>query len=415
MIVLGPYSHGMDIYLSEHYAKNSEPRICTDLILSDSTLRALERRLRHERADPADAAVWLPFFTACWERGLWLVVDGVHYVVKLRGPTYFLSSFARTRNRTEFVGARDGRSRPRNGALNLHRALGTEVSSAVDRVGARVSRSYSRKTGPAERLGSILLRALVAAGCGAISPRDSTDSQRVALERELRKNKLCRGETTEELMRVVRTRADRQAVFGAIKGAGGAWPASGRPYGIVVFEVTRVEGPWLVVRLGEGYAKWEVKNKLCRFGEARTAGPFLAIATLTLGRGGEEELGYTYLHPLWRKGSFVCVDSDGERRVADFLERFSKSSWGQSLEITKLHGKYRVPGAWPDFEVRRGIRTVAVEVLGFDSEDYLQKKEQQKKRLQAAGISVAHVRTFGRTPHTAISALADSLQAFCEV
>ncbi len=405
----------MDIYLTEHYAKNCEPRVCTDVILTDSVLGALGRRIRRERADPNDAAVLLPFFAECRERGLWPVADGAHYAVKLRGQTYFLSSFSRTRTFLNLVEPREACYRIRRGALNLHRALGTKVSFSDSSGGTRVSRNYSTKVDRGAKLGAILLRALMAAGCGVIHPRESEDSQRAALERELRKHKLCEEETSEELIRVVRTRADRIAVFNAIRDAAGAWASGGRPYGLVVFEVSRIEERKLVVRLGKEHAKWKLKNKLFRFGEERTAGPFLAIATLTVGRGGEDELGYTYLHPLWRKDSFVCVDSDGERRVADFLERFVQTSWGRNLEITKLHGGYRVPNTWPDFEVRRGIRTLVVEVLGFDAAHYLEKKEQQRMLLQASGISVAQVRMFGRTPHTAISALADSLQALCEV
>lgn len=404
----------MDIYLSEHYAKNCEPRVCTDVILTDSMLGALERRIRRERADLNDAAVLLPLFAKCWERGLWPVADGVPHVVKLRGQTYFLSSFSRTRKRLDSIEAGDARYRMRHGALNLHRALGTKVSSPDRCAGTRVSRNYSPKVGLGQKLGEILRQALIAAGCGVIHPQESEDPQRAALERELRKHKLCNKKTSDELVRVVRTRADRIAVFNAIRDAAGAWAIGGRPYGLVVFEVSRVEGQKLVVRLREGRAKWEVK-RLSAFGEARTSGPFLAIATFTLGRGGEEEVGWAYLHPLWRRNSFVCIDSDGERRVADFLERFAQTSWGRNLEITKLRGEYRVPDTWPDFEIRRGVRTLAVEVLGFDTVHYLEKKQQQRKLLEDSGVSVAHVRMFGRTPHTAISALADSLQALCEV
>lgn len=404
----------MDIYPTEHYAKNSEPRVRTDVVLSDAMLGALERRLRRERVDPTDAAILLPLFAECRERGLWLVADGVHHVVKLRGPTYFLSCFSRTQNRLESVEANDKRRRTRRGALNLHRALGTKVSTSDKGTGARVSRNYSKRGGPSEKLGEILLRALMASGSGAICPQDPEEMQRAALEHELRKNRLCSAETSQELIRVVRTRAERKAVFDAVRAGGSEWPAGGRPYGLIVFEVTRVEEARLVVRLRTGFAKWEVKHRLVRFGETRTSGPFLAIATCTLGRGGEEELGYAYVHPLWRKESFVCVDSDGERRVADFLERFSTSSMGKNLECTKVYGEYRVAGTWPDFEVKRGFRTLAIEVLGFDSADYLVRKQQQRDILLNAGISVAHVRTYGRTPHTAFSGLADSLEGIGE-
>jgi len=404
----------MDIYPTEHYAKNSEPRVCTDMVLAESMLGALERRLRRERAEPADAAVLLPLFAECHERGIWLVADRVHYVVKLRGKTYFLSRFSRTQNHLVSVEANDKRHRTRHGALNLHRALGTKVSTADERTGARVSINYTKRGGPSERLGEILLRALMASGCGAIYPQNPEDLQRAALEHELRKNKLCNAETPGELIRLVRTRADRNAVFDVIRASVDGWASGGRPYGLIVFEVTRIEGTRFVVRLQDGYAQWKMTKRPFRFGEASTSGPFLAIATCTLGRGGEERLGYAYVHPLWRKNSIVCVDSDGERRVADFLERFATSSMGKNLGCTKVYGEYHVAGTWPDFEVKRGFRTLAIEVLGFDSADYLAKKQQQREILLNAGISVEHVRTYGRTPHTAFSGLADSLQAICE-
>jgi len=410
----GPYSHTMDIYPTEHYAKNSEPRIRTDVVLSDAMLGAIERRLRRERAEPADADVLLPLFAECHERGLWLVADRVHYVVKMRGRTYFLSRFSRTQNRLESVEATNERHRTRRGALHLHRALGTKVSTADKGTGTRVSSNYTKRGGPSERLGEILLRALTASGCGVIPPKNPEDLQCAALQHELRKNKLCSAETSEELIRVVRVRADRSVVFDVIRASVDGWGSGGRPYGLIVFEVSRIEGTRLVVRLRDGSAKWKVTNRLFRFGETSTSGPFLAIATCTLGRNGEEELGYAYVHPVWKKDSFVCVDSDGERRVTDFLARYAASCLGKNLECTKVYGEYRVAGTWPDFEVRRGFRTLAIEVLGFDSADYLAKKQQQRDIMLNAGISVAHVRTYGRTRHTAISGLADSLQGICE-
>lgn len=178
------------------------------------------------------------------------------------------------------------------------------------------------------------------------------------------------------------------------------WPKGRRPHGVLMFTAARIEGEVIVAASG---ARVAVEGPIAVFGPGRGTtriGPFI-VAVLVASPDGYAPPGpvKAYAQPCWLAEDILPVDSSHERRTLDTLMRFRAwmAEHGYAVEITKpLYDRSRYyfgerdaeQVVKPDFEGtihavdgHKFIRSLVVETMGIDTEDYRAKKKRLKEIL----------------------------------
>lgn len=186
-------------------------------------------------------------------------------------------------------------------------------------------------------------------------------------------------------------------------GARRDWPRGRRPHGVMIFVALRIENDVLVAVSG---ARVTVEGPIAVFGPGRghvRHGPFVvAVLVASPDRGAPVVPLQAYAHPCWTDDDMMPVDSTHERRCLGTLVRFQGWMARENLHVRIVKPLYDRSEYYtgreepelvvkPDFEgtIRTPsgtfIRSFVVEVMGFNDDEYLKRKERLERIVKGKG------------------------------
>lgn len=175
------------------------------------------------------------------------------------------------------------------------------------------------------------------------------------------------------------------------------WPDSLQHHGFIVDLVgdvvhDKINKVWNVKR-AFGVELFPVQGKVTMPG-AGTCGPYVMIGLITFDNVlGEAIISQAYLQPALGYEDLYPVDSQLERDTFSLLRDVAiKNKWSGSIIKPIYDEKIGTDTCRPDFiiEMKGSPNKLIIETMGYDSDDYLERKERTHKIMECLGTVVSH-------------------------
>ena len=250
------------------------------------------------------------------------------------------------------------------------------------------------------RLARLLWRLLENSGCNQVAPLSfgqewSIKEEFAAIGRAAGKIEIAPGIELARAFWIHARPLQRNVVYGTLRGMAEKWPKAHAPQGFVLLYAPTIKGH--EIHLADGYTV-SIANRVQSpsIRGNRISGPFLVLIV-----AGEypEAHGYAplraYAQPILNGRMFMPVESDFERQVLRAILdcQLGLHRRGVDLAIGKPLFDTLTPlgSCRPDFllearsRVTGEVRTVVVEAMGFETDDYAASKAVTHPRMKTLG------------------------------
>lgn len=235
--------------------------------------------------------------------------------------------------------------------------------------------SRSRAGGRKSKLSSLLWTMVNEAKLNVfdVSKFPDFQSQRSSIERFFRELRICHKVNASNYFSFASDFNDLKLLRQRLRNSIDDW-GHYRKQGFCLFIARRIEGDTLVGVNGS----IKYLREIIRPGMSSTPGPYLAVFSISNSvTGGEFVAQRAFVIPIVSEIHMFPVESHYERKVFGILKwYFTKKDTALSVRIFKPSMDIPIGDEFdrPDFIVEYGSRRVILEVLGFNTEEYLFRK-----------------------------------------
>jgi hypothetical protein len=190
------------------------------------------------------------------------------------------------------------------------------------------------------------------------------------------------------------------------------WPLNVKPQGFLVAIASGANATQRLLQFPIAPTEVEVEQTFAQYSlpHSQVSAPFWAIACLSesLAHPGRYGVTSVYIHPVYSRRVLVPVDSHFERITLRLLLDLQERLFAEGVSFTiekPLHDIQQEAGRCrPDFllSLQSGARVV-VETMGFETEEYRQRKQRTHESMQALGPVVEFWAGHPLTPQTRLN------------